>query len=59
MTITPVDGEFVAKKKDNYDFIDAQSRAVALPGKAGLVIRIRRIGAENSPAKMETHLDPS
>lgn len=43
MTITPVDGVFVAKKKDNYTFIEASGRSVTLPGKSGLALRIRRI----------------
>lgn len=59
MTITPVDGEFVAAKKDNYDFVDAKGRAVTLPGKPGMVIRIRRLGADGNPAKVETLIDPS
>jgi len=43
MTLTPVAGEFIAKKKDNYHFEDAQSRTVPLPGKSGMAVRIRRI----------------
>jgi hypothetical protein len=57
MTIAPVDGEFVAKKKDNYDFLDAQGRAIALPGKAGMAVRIRRIGADGTPVKTELPID--
>ena len=57
MTITPVDGEFVAKKKDAYEFLDAQNRAVTLPAKAGLAIRIRRIGADGTPVKVELPVD--
>jgi hypothetical protein len=59
MTITSVEGEFVAAKKDSYDFIDAQGRAVALPGKPGIALRIRRLGADGNPAKVDTLLDPS
>lgn len=44
MTITPVDGVFVAKKQDNYRFVDAQNRSVKLPGKEGIALRIRRVG---------------
>lgn len=40
MTITPVAGEFVTKKKDNYDFVDAQGRSVPLPGKPYIALRI-------------------
>ena len=44
MTITPVPGEFVAKKKDRYSFVDASGRAIPLPGKEGIALRIRRTG---------------
>jgi hypothetical protein len=53
MTVTPVDGEFVAKKKDNYHFVDEKGRAVALPGKPYMAVRIRRMPdakAEMPPA---------
>ena len=43
MTITPVEGEFVTKKKDNYHFIDEKARAVALPGKPYMALRIHRV----------------
>ena len=43
MTITTVEGEFVTKKKDNYHFIDEKGRAVTLPGKPYMAVRIRRI----------------
>ncbi len=44
MTITPVEGNFVAKRLDNYHFVDAQQRVVALPGKPGIALRILRVG---------------
>lgn len=44
MTITPVAGEFVTKKKDNYHFVDAGSRVVTLPGTRGIAVRVRRVG---------------
>lgn len=44
MTVTPVAGEFVAKRKDNYHFVDLEGRAVPLPGKAGIAVRVRRVG---------------
>ncbi len=53
MTITPVAGEFVTKKKDNYHFVDANGRAVPLPGKPYMAVRIRRVPdtkAEPPPA---------
>jgi hypothetical protein len=44
MTITPVDGLFVAKKKDKYTFLDEKGRTIALPGKSGIALRIRYVG---------------
>jgi hypothetical protein len=44
MTITPVDGIFVAKKKDRYTFVDEKGRSVTLPGKPYQALRIRRVG---------------
>lgn len=44
MTITPVAGEFVATRKDNYHFVDLEGRVVPLPGKAGVAVRVRRVG---------------
>lgn len=43
MTITPVEGEFVTKKKDSYHFADQHGRSVALPGKSYMAVRIRRV----------------
>jgi len=43
MTITPVEGEFVTKKKDNYHFVDEKGRVVPLPGKPYIAARIRRV----------------
>ena len=43
MTITPVEGVFVAKKKDSYTFIEEKGRTVTLPGKPGMALRIRRV----------------
>jgi hypothetical protein len=42
MTITPVKGEFVVKKKDGYYSTDATGRVIKLPGKPYLALRIRR-----------------
>ena len=50
MTVTPVAGEFVTKKKDNYHFVDAQGRAVPLPGKPGIAVRVQLV----SDAKAKT-----
>lgn len=43
MTITPIAGEFVTKKKDNYHFVDASGRTVSLPGRPGMAVRVRRV----------------
>ena len=53
MTITPVPGEYVAKKKDDYHYIDAQNRAVSLPAKPGIALRILRIGENDQPLNTE------
>jgi Domain of unknown function (DUF5060)/Domain of unknown function (DUF5605)/Protein of unknown function (DUF4038) len=43
MTITPVNGEFTLRKKDNYFYADKEGRSIALPGKPYLAIRIKRL----------------
>jgi len=40
MTITPVDGVFNLKAKDRYSFVDRDGRAVKLPGKPYMALRI-------------------
>ena len=57
MTITPISGEFVTKKLDNYHFVDAGGRTVNLPGKAGIALRIRRLGNDGKPVKTELPTD--
>ena len=42
MTVTPVPGTFVAKKKDNYYFEDAEGKSITLPAKPYLALRIRK-----------------
>jgi hypothetical protein len=42
MTVTPVPGVFTAKKKDNYEFVDAEEKSIALPAKPYLALRLRR-----------------
>jgi hypothetical protein len=55
MTVTPVEGEFVTKKKDNYHFADEKGRAVPLPGKPYMAVRIRRIpDAKTAPPPADT-----
>ncbi len=53
MTITPVEGEFVTKKKDNYRFADEKGRAVALPGKPYMALCIRRVPGPDAPPAMD------
>ena len=43
MTITPVDGFFTIHKESDNAFGDAEGRAVALPARPYLALRIRRI----------------
>lgn len=43
MTVTPVEGIFTTKKKDNYHFVDLNGRSVTLPGREGIALRIRRV----------------
>jgi hypothetical protein len=43
MTVTPVPGTFVTKKKDGYLFEDAAQKSVTLPEKPYLALRIRRV----------------
>lgn len=51
MTIAPVAGEFVTKKKDRYQFVDAQGRNVPLPGKRGIAVRVQRVGGNSAAAE--------
>jgi hypothetical protein len=57
MTITPVAGEFVTKKLGDYHYGDATGRKVPLPGKPGIAVRVRRIGADGQPVKVELPVD--
>jgi hypothetical protein len=42
MTVTPVDGVFEVKKRDDYVFADKDGRSVPLPGRPYMAVRIRR-----------------
>jgi hypothetical protein len=42
MTVTKVPGVFVAKRKNQYDFADANGRAVPLPNKPWIALRITK-----------------
>lgn len=43
MTVTPVDGTFTLKKESNYWVCDVNDRAIPLPGKPWLALRITRV----------------
>lgn len=43
MTTTAVEGVFTSKKKNDYIFGDKDSRAIALPGKPYMAVRIKRV----------------
>ena len=43
MTVTPVEGIFTLKKKDDHFYADQDGRSVALPGKPYMAIRIKRV----------------
>jgi len=58
MTITPVAGEFVTQKKDNYYFVDEQNRSVPLPGKPGMALRITSVGGSGK-ADANAFIDPN
>jgi len=59
MTITPVKGEFVTKKKDSYSFTDADGRSVPLPGKSYMALRIVNVGDANNLPASNTFIDPN
>lgn len=44
MTVTPVEGMFELKKKDDYDFVDKDDRSIPLPPLPYQAIRLRRVG---------------
>ncbi|TWI69697.1 uncharacterized protein DUF4038 [Pseudoduganella lurida] len=43
MTVTPVDGIFTIRKRDDYTFADQDGRAIALPGRPYMAVRIIRV----------------
>jgi hypothetical protein len=42
MTVTPVPGEFIAKRRDAYSFVDRDGRSITLPGVPGIAVRLVR-----------------
>ena len=59
MTITPVEGEFVTKKKDNYSFADTNGRSVPLPDKPGIALRIVNVGGTAERPDANAFIDPN
>jgi hypothetical protein len=49
MTIAPVDGVFTTRRKDGYHHVDREGRAVALPGRPYLALRLRHVGGPAAP----------
>jgi hypothetical protein len=43
MTVTPIPGTFVTKKKDDYIFEDLTGKSITLPGKPYIALRIRQV----------------
>ena len=59
MTVTPVKGEFVTKKKDSYHFVDAHGRKIKLPSKPYMAIRIQRVpDADDKSAASSADANP-
>lgn len=44
MTVTPIPGVFVTKENGRYYFVDRDAKSVTLPGRAGMALRLRRVG---------------
>jgi hypothetical protein len=55
MTITPVEGVFEIRKKDDYTFADKDGRSVPLPGKPYMALRIRRVHQQQEQAGILLH----
>jgi hypothetical protein len=43
MTVTPIDGVYSLKKKDNYTFADEEGRSIPLPGTPYMAVRVKRL----------------
>ena len=43
MTVTPVPGKFMVKKKGDYNYADETGRSIDLPGKPYVALRIKRV----------------
>jgi hypothetical protein len=58
MTIIAVPGEFVAKRRDAYSFVDSDGRSVALPGQPGIAVRLTRGGGTVLHGGSSSHTEP-
>ena len=43
MTVTPVPGDFVLKRVNEYFWVDVSGRSIALPGERWQALRIKRV----------------
>ena len=59
MTITPVEGEFVTKKRDNYCFADVKGGSILLPAKPGIAVRAVHIGGTTNRPDANAFIDPN
>ncbi len=58
MTVTPVEGVFELKKKDDYDFVDQAGRSIELPGRPYVALRLRREGPLPEGVVITTEQEP-
>ena len=58
MTITPVEGVFTTKKKDRYNFTDRDGRAIKLPGKPYMALRITYVGGAAPLSTAKPPMEP-
>lgn len=58
MTVTPVDGVFTTKKLDRYTFTDRDGRAITLPGRKYMAIRLRWVGGAAPQPVVKSPVEP-
>jgi hypothetical protein len=58
MTTTKIAENFTLKKKDSYYFVDRDARAVPLPGKPYMALRIRRVGGAQAQLSGDKPIEP-
>jgi hypothetical protein len=59
MSVTPVVGDFVTRKKSSYYFVDSGGRSVALPGKTGMALRIVNLSGATEDRGNDGFVDPN